>query len=89
LAFSLKEETGHPKYVRFQVVENMTVVISVINAFSDITTEAYPSHSNLGKYFNELFATNSINPRMPPSIYPGCTYSSPMPNVILMELTIR
>lgn len=47
VAVSLEEETGHPKYVRFQVVEKMkavtleSAVLSVIDASSDIATDAH------------------------------------------------
>jgi ISXO2-like transposase domain/Transposase zinc-ribbon domain len=59
VAVSLEEETGHPKYVRFRVVENMkaatleSAAVSVIDPSSDIATDAHPSHNNLGEHFNE------------------------------------
>lgn len=59
VAVSLEEETGHPKYVRCQVLENMNALtlesaaLGVIDASSDIATDNHPSHNNLGKYFNE------------------------------------
>ena len=68
VAVSLEEETGHPKYVRFQVVENMKAVtlesaaISVIDASSDIATDAHLSHNNLGKYFNEHISCKQEKP---------------------------
>jgi hypothetical protein len=58
-AVSVEEETGHPKYVRFQVVENMraatleSAAINVIDPSSDIATDAHPSHNHLGEHFNE------------------------------------
>jgi len=59
VAVSLEEETGSPKYVRFRVVDNMkaatleSAAVGVIDASSDIATDAHPSHNNLGQHFNE------------------------------------
>lgn len=59
VAVSREEETGHPKYVRFRVVENMkattleSAAIRVIDPSSDIATDAHPSHNNLREHFNE------------------------------------
>ena len=56
---SLEEENGNPKYVRFQVVDNMqattleSAALSVIDPASDVVTDAHPSHNNLGEHFNE------------------------------------
>jgi hypothetical protein len=69
VAVSLEEETGHPKYVRFQVVENMkavtleSVALSFMDAYSeDIATDAHPSHNNLRKYFNEHISCKQEKP---------------------------
>ena len=59
VAVSLEEETGNPKYVRFRVVDDMkaatleSAATSVIEASSDIATDAHPSHNHLDKHFNE------------------------------------
>jgi hypothetical protein len=68
VAVSLEEKTGRPKYVRFQVVENMkattleSAAVSVIDASSDIATDAHPSHNNLGEHFNEHISCKQEKP---------------------------
>jgi len=68
VAVSLEEETGSPKYVRFQVVENMkaatleSAATHCIEASADIATDAHPSHNALGEHFNEHISCRQDKP---------------------------
>jgi len=68
VAVSLEEETGCPKYVRFQVVENLkaptleSAAIRIIDRSSDLATDAHPSHRNLATHFNEHISCKQEKP---------------------------
>lgn len=68
VAVSREEKTGRPKAVRFQVVDNMKATTlesaakKMIEASSDIATDAHPSHNNLGEHFNEHISCKQEKP---------------------------
>ena len=59
VSVSIKEETGHPKYVRLQVIEDMkastleSAALNCISESADIATDAHPSHNSFSEHFNE------------------------------------
>ena len=54
-----QEDSSRPKYVRFQVLENMTsntlesVAETVVSKSSDVCTDGHPSHNGFDQVFNE------------------------------------